>query len=69
MAHTREGGCRNAGKSAFLGSGSVLGQPLKRRRSPGEDLGYKSIVLGGLGSEDPVVQLATVKDMGGVPKP
>jgi len=68
-AFTREGGCRNAGKPAFLGSGSVLGQPLKRSRSPGEDLEYNSVVLGGLEGEDPEVQPATAKDMRGVPKP
>jgi len=45
---------RVSGKLEALGSGSVLGSPLKRSRSPREDPGDKlTFVSGGLEREDP----------------
>jgi len=44
---------RVPGKPGAQGSGLVLGQPLKRSRSPREDPPSQSMILGGLEREDP----------------
>jgi len=51
-------GRRSVGELTFLCSGSVLGQPLKRSRSPRED-SRKNIHLffGDLASKNPVARL------------
>jgi hypothetical protein len=50
------------------GSGSVLGQPLKRSRSPREEPGSHLLIPRGLEGENPGAQPERVKGMRGAPK-
>jgi hypothetical protein len=55
-------GGRGSGKPEFLCSGSVLGPPLERSRSPGEDPEKQSdLFLGDLEREDPEAQPVRAK--------
>jgi len=59
-------GCRDSGKPEFLCGGSVLGLPLERSRSPGEDPERQSnLFFGDWEREDPEAQPARVKGMRG----
>jgi hypothetical protein len=61
-------GRRGSGELEFLCSGSVLGLPLERSRSPREDPGKQfNVFLGDLEREDPEAQPVKAKGMRGAP--